>query len=61
MSGPQFFETKIGREFYQVTAPNISRELHRLNDMLGLLVELIESRKEKPKSNGCCGDCSKEK
>ncbi|MBU8920923.1 MAG: hypothetical protein KOO63_03585 [Bacteroidales bacterium] len=57
MSVPQFFETRVGREFYQVTVPNIARELHRLNDILGLLVELVECKKEKPKTNGCCGEC----
>ena len=46
MNDIQFFQTKMGRQFYEVTMPELVRELHRLNDMLGLAVELME---EKPK------------
>jgi len=42
MSEVQFFQTKMGRQYYEVTLPNLVREIHRLNDMLGLAVELVE-------------------
>ena len=42
MSDVQFFQTKMGRQYYEVTLPNLVREIHRLNDMLGLAVELVE-------------------
>jgi hypothetical protein len=44
MNDIQFFQTKMGRQFYEVTLPNIARELHRLNDMLALAVELMEKK-----------------
>ena len=39
MSGPQFFETRMGRQFFEVTMPELVRQLHRLNDLLALAVE----------------------
>ena len=42
MSDIQFFQTKMGRQFYEVTMPELVRQLHRLNDLLGLAVELKE-------------------
>ena len=42
MSGPQFFETRMGRQYYEVTLPELVRELHRLNDLLALGVEQLE-------------------
>ena len=47
MSEVQFFQTKMGRQFYDVTMPNLVREIHRLNDMLALAVELMEKDAEK--------------
>ena len=44
MSDVQFFQTKMGRQYYEVTLPNIARELHRLNDLLALAVELMEKK-----------------
>lgn len=44
MSDVQFFQTKLGRQYYEVTLPNLVREIHRLNDMLALAVELIEKQ-----------------
>ena len=58
MSGPQFFETRAGRTYYEVTLPNLIQQLSRLTDMLALVVELEEKKQTKP--NGCCGDCTKE-
>jgi len=58
MSGPQFFETRAGREYYEVTLPNLTRQISRLADLIALLAENEEKKQTKP--NGCCGDCSKE-
>ena len=44
MSDIQFFHTKMGRQYYDVTLPNLVREIHRLNDMLALAVELMEKK-----------------
>ena len=42
MNETPFYLTKTGRQFYESTMPELVRQLHRLNDMLGLLVELAE-------------------
>lgn len=47
MSDVQFFQTRLGRQFYEVTVPNLVREIHRLNDLLALAVELMEKDSEK--------------
>ena len=44
MSEIQFFETRMGRQFYEVTMPELVRQIHRLNEMLALAVELMEER-----------------
>lgn len=44
MSGPQFFETRMGRQYYEVTLPELVRQLHRLNDLLALGVEQMEKQ-----------------
>ena len=46
MNEIQFFQTKMGRQFYEVTMPELVREIHRLNDMLALAVELMEKKTE---------------
>ena len=58
MSGPQFWKTRAGRTYYEVTLPNLIQQLSRLTDMLALVVEIEE--KKQAKQNGCCGDCAKE-
>ena len=58
MSGPQFFETRAGRTYYEVTLPNLTRQISRLADLIALMVENEEKKQAKP--NGCCGDCTKE-
>ncbi len=40
----QFFETRMGRQYYEVTLPELVRQLHRLNDLLALGVEQMETR-----------------
>ena len=44
MSDVQFYQTKMGRTYYEATLPNLVREIHRLNDLLALAVELMEKR-----------------
>ena len=54
MSEIQFYQTKMGRQFYEVTMPELVRQIHRLNDMLALAVELME---EKPPTLDRRDDC----
>ena len=44
MSEIQFFQTRMGKTYYENTLPNLIREIHRLNDMLALAVELMEKK-----------------
>lgn len=44
MNEVQFFQTKMGRQFYEITMPELVRQLHRLNDMLALVGEMQEKR-----------------
>lgn len=51
MSGPQFFETRMGRQFLDVTMPELVRQLHLLNELLALGIEQME-QKVKTKDDG---------
>ncbi len=42
MSEPQFFQTRMGRQFYEATMPNLVKQLARLNELLQRLVERME-------------------
>ncbi|MBK8015227.1 MAG: hypothetical protein IPK20_00070 [Betaproteobacteria bacterium] len=42
----QFFESRMGRQYYEVTLPELVRQLHRLNDLLALGVEQMEQNAE---------------
>ena len=44
MSEIPFHLTKTGRQYYDVTMPELVRQLHRLNDMFALYVELEEKQ-----------------
>ena len=44
MNEIQFFQTRMGKTYYEVTLPNLVREIHRLNDLLALAVELMETK-----------------
>ena len=44
MNEVQFFQTKMGRQFFEVTMPELVRQIHRLNDMLALVVEMQEKK-----------------
>lgn len=39
-----FHLTKDGRQFYCVTMPELVRQLHRLNDLLALAVEVADKQ-----------------
>ena len=39
-----FHLTKMGRQYYDVTMPELVRQLHRMNDMFALYVELREKQ-----------------
>lgn len=39
MSGPQFFETMMGRQFYEVTMPRLVDQIIRLNNNLEKIIE----------------------
>ena len=47
MNETQFFQTRMGKTYYEVTLPNLVREIHRLNDLLALAVELMETRPQR--------------
>ena len=38
MSDPQFFQTRMGRQHFEVTMPELVRQIHRLNDLLTLAI-----------------------
>ena len=44
MSEIQFFQTRMGKTYYENTLPNLIREIHRLNDMLALNLEMMEKK-----------------
>lgn len=49
MSDVPFYLTKAGRQYYEVTMPELVRQLHRLNDLLALAVEIADKQtKDKP-------------
>ena len=47
MSEPQFFQTRMGRQYYDATVPNLVRQIARLNDLLERLVERLEKGEAK--------------
>ena len=46
MNHVPFYQTRTGREFYEVTMPELVRQLRRLNDMFALYVELVENAQD---------------
>lgn len=50
MSHVPFYQTRTGREFYEVTMPELVRQLRRLNDMFALYVELVEQGQDDDRS-----------
>ena len=41
---PEFFQTAIGRTFYDHTLPTIAKELARLNDQLERIATALETK-----------------
>lgn len=53
-NGPEFFQTRMGREFYESRVPSIDRSLQVLAENTGALVQLLteeRDRKEAAKAN----------
>ena len=44
MNEPQFFQTRMGRQFYESTMPKLVEHLERLNDLLARLVEQQQTK-----------------
>ncbi len=42
----QFYQTRMGRQFYEVTVPELVRQIARLNDLLALAVEARVTKPE---------------
>ena len=42
----QFYQTRMGRQFYEVTIPELIRQIARLNDLLALAVEARVTKPE---------------
>ena len=42
----QFYQTRMGRQFYEVTVPELIRQIARLNDLLALAVEARVTKPE---------------
>jgi len=51
MSETHFYMTKPGRQFYEVTMPELARELHKLNDLISRLVERVEQHEGRERAN----------
>ena len=47
MNETPFFKTRMGHRFYEHTAPELVRQLERLNDLLERLVAAQERQQEK--------------
>ncbi len=46
MSEPQFFQTRMGKVFYEATMPNLVKQLARLNELLERLVKRMDHDEE---------------
>jgi hypothetical protein len=45
--GPKFFQTLMGRKFFDVTIPKVIFQVERLNNNLEKLISLIEEKELK--------------
>ena len=52
MSDVQFFQTRMGRTFYEHTMPELVREIKKLNELLQKLVEASLEENDKPAGAG---------
>ena len=46
MTGPEFFQTRMGQRFFEATAPKVAEQLERLNANLEALVEELRIQRE---------------
>jgi len=46
MTGPEFFQTRMGARFFEATAPKIADQLERLNANLEALVTEMKLQRE---------------
>jgi hypothetical protein len=46
MSGPEFFQTRMGVRHYEHTMPELVRQLTRLNDLIERFVQQVELDRE---------------
>ena len=44
MSEPQFFQTRMGKQFYESTMPRLVEQLERLNDLLARIIEQQQTK-----------------
>jgi hypothetical protein len=43
VSGPQFFQTRMGQKFFEVTMPKVAEELERLNSTLQPIATALQA------------------
>ncbi len=51
MSEPQFFQTRMGKQYYEATLPSLVKQITRLNELLERMVNRLatgDERDEKP-------------
>lgn len=51
MNDPQFFQTRMGQQFYERTVPELVTQLGRLNELLARLVA-VQERDQQEKGDG---------
>ena len=61
MSDVQFYQTRMGRTFYEHTMPELVREIKKLNELLQKLIEASLNEKENDKPAGAGGPMNEEK
>jgi len=57
MAGPEFFQTVMGRAFYEGTVPALVKELKKLNVNLEKLIEVSVYGSPKGTEIETCGKC----
>ncbi len=48
MGGPEFFQTLMGKRFYEGTMPSLVRELNTLNKNLGRIAAALDAKQGAP-------------
>ncbi len=43
MSEPQFFQTRMGKVYYEATLPGLVNQITRLNELLERLIDRLET------------------